>query len=168
MSRPLMPKATALWLINHTCLTWEQIGQFCNLHPLELSVLVETNSLQELDPIFNAQLTKEEIARCEEDPDARLVLHTPYAVYEKSSKKYTPLSKRADIPHVILWMVRHYPHMSDHRICSFLTTTRTMVKNIREGKYWNIKNLTPKDPVSLGLCTGEYLQELVESDAADA
>ena len=161
MNRPLMPKATALWLMNHTCLTLDQIGQFCGFHPLEVSVLAETEFLQELDPIFNEQLTQEEISRCEEDVEAQLQLNTPEFLENKTQKRYTPLSKRGDIPGAVLWLIRHYPHMSDHGICSLLSTTKVMVRKIREGKYWNSKNLVPKDPVVFRFCSLEELQRVV-------
>ena len=152
MSKPLMPRATALWLLNHTSLTSKQISEFCGIHLLALDVLKNSNTLQELDPIFNQQLLREEIERCECDPDAQLTLHQPLVLKGKGQKKYTPLSKRADIPHAILWVIKNHPELPDHQICSILTTTRTMVKKIRDGSYWNLSYLTPKNPVLLGLC----------------
>jgi hypothetical protein len=158
MNKPLMPRATALWLLNHTCLTRAQISDFCDIHLLALDVLKNSNTLQELDPLMNQQLTRDEIQRCECDPDARLVLNSQTVVKEKSYKKYTPLSKRSDIPNAILWVVKNHPDLSDARVSLLLSTTRNMVKNIRDGVYWNLENLTPKNPVLLGLCSETDLQ----------
>jgi hypothetical protein len=107
---------------------------------------------------MNQQLTRDEIQRCECDPDARLVLNSQTVVKEKSYKKYTPLSKRSDIPNAILWVVKNHPDLSDARVSLLLSTTRNMVKNIRDGVYWNLENLTPKNPVLLGLCSETDLQ----------
>ncbi len=157
MNRPLMPRATALWLINHTSLTSKQISEFCGIHLLALDVLKHSNTLQELDPLVSQQLRRDEIERCECDPNAQLTLNNQLSLKEKVSKKYTPLSKRADIPHAILWVVKHHPNLSDTQVCLALSTTRTMVKNIRDGSYWNLKNLTAKNPVLLGLCSENEL-----------
>lgn len=157
MNKPLMPRATALWLLNHTSLTSKQISEFCDIHLLALDVLKNSNTLQELDPICSHQLLREEIERCECDPDATLTLHQPLALNVKERKKYTPLSKRADIPHAILWVVKNHPDLSDTQVCFVLNTTRTMVRNIRDGSYWNLNNLTPKNPVLIGLCREEDL-----------
>lgn len=153
MNRPLMPRATALWLLNHTSLTRKQISEFCGIHLLALDVLKNSHTLQELDPLVSQQLRRDEIERCECDPDAQLTLNTLVSLKEKVRKKYTPLSKRADIPHAILWVVKNHPDLSDAHVCLALSTTRPMVKNIRDGSYWNLKNLTPKNPILLGLCS---------------
>jgi hypothetical protein len=157
MTRPLMPKATALWLINHTRLTLEQIAHFCGFHPLELSVLQEGKTIQELSPLVNGQLTQEEIARCEADPKAHLTLMLQEEIKKGTRKKYTPLAKRNEVPNAVLWIIRTMPEVSDAQICSLLSTTKTTVKAIREGIHWNFKNLTPKDPLSLELCSQESL-----------
>jgi uncharacterized protein len=160
-----MPKATALWLLRNTQLTRGQISTFCGLHPLELNVLSQTQSLHAWDPVLSGQLTREEILRCETDPESTLALAVsddePPA--RKPQKWYTPLSKRAEIPHAILWIIKAFPEISDARVCQVLPTTRTMVKNIREGRYWNTKGLTPKDPVLLGLCSAAAIQALEQS-----
>ncbi|MBM3632071.1 MAG: DUF1013 domain-containing protein [Alphaproteobacteria bacterium] len=157
MNKPLMPRATALWLLNQTSLTSKQISEFCDIHLLALDVLKNSNTLQELDPIANHQLLREEIERCECDPQAKLTLYCPMVLRGKGGKKYTPLSKRADIPHAILWVVKNHPELPDAQICSILATTRTMVKNIRDGSYWNLDHLTPKNPVLIGLCREQDL-----------
>jgi len=153
MNKPLMPRATALWLLKHTALTSKQISEFCEIHFLALDVLKNSKTLQELDPVVNQQLLWEEIRRCESDPQARLDLHTPVILKEKIRKKYTPLSKRSDIPHAILWVIKHHPDLSDARVSLILSTTKSMTKNIRDGSYWNLGQLTPKNPVLLGLCS---------------
>jgi hypothetical protein len=165
MDRPLMPRATALWLLNHTSLTSKQISEFCDIHLLALDVLKNSNSLQELDPLVGQQLTRQEIERCECDPDARLMLNIPVSLKEKVRKKYTPLSKRAEIPHAILWVVKNHPEIPDAKVCLLLSTTRTMVNNIRQGSYWNLENLTPKNPVLLGLCSDHDLQSCSNTEA---
>lgn len=159
MSRLLMPRATALWLLRHTSLTLTQISEFSGFHPLEISVLSESRTLQEADPIAMGQLTMEEIQRCEKDPSARLSLVDPSITEGASaSKRYVPLSKRAEIPHAVLWIIRNYPEISDAKICSFLSVTKDTVRKIREGKHRNMKMLTPKDPVLLGLCSKDDLK----------
>lgn len=157
MNKPLMPRATALWLLNHTSLTSKQISEFCDIHLLALDVLKNSHTLQELNPLTSQQLLREEIQRCECDPEARLTLNRIVSLKEKVRKKYTPLSKRSEIPHAILWVVKNHANLSDAQICLALSTTRTMVKNIRDGSYWNVKGLTPKNPVLLGLCSEEDL-----------
>lgn len=160
INRPLMPKATALWLIKHTCLTWEQIGDFCGLHPLEIDRLDQDPYLQEQDPVFAGQLSLEEIKRCEKDPQARLTLFVSIAAPVR--KKYVPLSKRQEVPNAIVWLLRHYPKLSDHRIAKLLPTTKATILAIREGKYWNMRGLIPKDPVLLGLCSDDLFQKMIQ------
>lgn len=164
MNRPLMPKATALWLITHTQLTHKQISQFCMLHPLEINVIVESRILQESNPILIGQLTSEEIARCESDPSAELMLKESEFPSKKIQKQYTPLSKRDEIPHAILWIVKHYPQLPDAKVCKLLPTTKNMVKAIREGTHRNSKILAAKDPIFLGLCTQELLSTILVSE----
>jgi hypothetical protein len=164
MQRPLMPKATAIWLIRHTCLTWEQIGSFCQLHPLEISSLAECDSLHEQDPIAANQLALEEIKRCEADPSLSLTLKKADISVSKMRKQYVPLSKRADIPHAVFWMIKTYPHISDAKICTILPTTKNTVKSIRDGTYWNFKNLVQKDPVLLGLCAQDIIDSILPSE----
>jgi hypothetical protein len=164
MSRPLMPKATALWLLKNTKLTERQISVFCDLHPLQLQVLSQSDFLHASDPISTGQLTLEEIARCEANTDSDLELSTmDLPKSRRTTKKYTPLSKRQEIPHTILWLLKTYPALTDAHICTVLPTTRAMVKSIREGTYWNMKALTPKDPILLGLCNASTLEEVLDS-----
>jgi hypothetical protein len=160
MNRLLMPRATALWLVRHTSLTLTQVSDFCGFHPLEISVLSESRTLQEADPVAMGQLTHEEIQRCEKDPSAKLVFTGSEEAADTSSasKRYVPLSKRAEIPHAVLWIIRHYPQISDARICSFLSVTKETVRKIREGKHKSMKILVPKDPVVVGLCSKDDLK----------
>lgn len=154
-----MPKATALWLIKHTCLTWEQIGDFCGLHPLEIDRLDQDPFLQEQDPVLSGQLMQADIEQCEKNPSARLTLHVSFVA--PATKKYVPLSKRQEVPNAIMWLVRNYPKLSDRQIAKLLPTTVATVLAIRERKYWNIRNLVPKDPVFLGLCSDEHFQKVI-------
>lgn len=160
MTRPLMPKATAIWLCRNTSLTEEQIGDFCGMHHLEVSLLAKQKDFQEQDPTANDQLTYKEIEKCQNDPNARLQLNSPLYL-KKIKKNYTPRSKRVEVAHAILWTIKYYPNVTDSKICTLLSTTKTTVQNIREGKHWNMKNLTPKDPVVLGLCSKESFQTIL-------
>ncbi len=165
MSKPVMPKATALWLIDNTKLTFAQIADFCGLHVLQIEALEEgkRGTLQPVSPLLTGQLTAEEIKRCELDPNAQISL-APVLYPPKKARKgsrYTLLSKRSDIPHAILWLTRHYPHLTDAQIAGLIGTTKPTVRGVREGTHWNYKALTPQSPVFLGLCTEEHLQSLL-------
>lgn len=159
-----MPRATALWLIHHTSLTWDQIADFCHLHPFEVSLLADDYShLQELDPIANNQVSLEDIERCQQDPQQRLVLLKKDVVTKKrkkSSRRYIPLCKRAQVPNAILWIIRHYPYAPDKNIVSLFSTTKTMVNSIRQGSHRLIHQMLPKNPVNLDLCSAEDLKIL--------
>ncbi|MDR0624964.1 MAG: DUF1013 domain-containing protein [Holosporales bacterium] len=165
MTQPLMPKATAVWLIENTCLTFEQIACFCGLHLLEVESIAyeEMDKLCGFDPIVSSQLTLDEIKRCEADPKARLKL-CPVVDIEQLSRtsntKYTPIVKRKDKPSAIFWLVKYYPELSDAQICKFLGTTRATVQAIRNRTYWNYGNLEPHSPVVLGFCTKSELDGL--------
>ena len=165
MDRPLMPRATALWLIHHTSLTWEQIGYFCHIHPFEVSLLAdERGNLQELNPIANNQLTIEEIHRCQNDPTQHLMLNknTIEIKKKKTNRRYIPLCKRTQVPNAIFWVIRHYPYVPDKNIVTLFSTTKTMVSNIRQGSHRLMNQILPKNPVSLQLCSQEDLQHLEE------
>src|SRR6478609_6320138 len=155
----LMPKATAVWLVDNTALTFEQIAQFCGLHPLEVKAIADGESAQGIkgmDPIMTGQLTRDEIARAEKDPNQRLKLSDPKVRVPESKRKgprYTPLSKRQDRPNAILWLVRNHPELKDAQISRLVGTTKSTIEQIRERKHWNAANLTPIDPVALGLCS---------------
>jgi hypothetical protein len=160
MSSPLlMPKATAVWLVDNTALTFEQIAQFCNLHPLEVRAIADGESAQGikgLDPIMNGQLSRDEIAAAEADPERKLKLSEPKVRVPESKRKgprYTPLSKRQDRPNAILWLVRNHPELKDAQISRLVGTTKSTIEQIRERTHWNSANLQPLDPVTLGLCS---------------
>jgi uncharacterized protein len=155
----LMPKATAVWLVDNTALTFEQIAQFCTLHPLEVKAIADGESAQGIkgmDPVITGQLSRDEIAKAERDPNYRLKLQDPKVRVPESKRKgprYTPLSKRQDRPNAILWLVRNHPELKDAQISRLVGTTKSTIEQIRERKHWNSANLTPMDPVTLGLCS---------------
>ena len=160
MDRPLMPKATAMWLVENTSLTFEQIADFCGLHPLEVQGIADGEvgaGIRGLDPVSGGQLTREEIARCQQDPKARLQLARPAAAAIKPSRRkeprYTPLSKRQDRPNAIMWLVRNHPELKDAQISRLVGTTKSTIEQIRNRTHWNAANLVPMDPVTLGLCS---------------
>ncbi|HET9535708.1 MAG: DUF1013 domain-containing protein [Mesorhizobium sp.] len=155
----LMPKATAVWLVDNTALTFEQIAQFCTLHPLEVKAIADGESAQGIkgmDPVITGQLGRDEIAKGEADPRYRLKLSEPKVRVPESKRKgprYTPLSKRQDRPNAILWLVRNHPELKDAQISRLVGTTKSTIEQIRERKHWNSANLVPMDPVTLGLCS---------------
>lgn len=164
---PIMPKGTAVWLIDNTALTFDQIAQFCGLHVLEVQALADDQSsvgMIGVDPIKMGQLTMEEIERCSKNPNARLLL-TSSAIPElrkKAKKKYVPLLKRQERPDAVAWLLKYYPDMPDSIICSLLSTTKSTVASIRERTHSRMNELKPRDPVLLGFCSQ------VELDAAIA
>ena len=155
----LMPKATAVWLVDNTALSFDQIAQFCKLHPLEVKAIADGESAQGikgLDPISTGQLSREEIARAESNPNHKLKLSEPKVRVPESKRKgprYTPVSKRQDRPNAILWLVRNHPELKDAQISRLVGTTKSTIEQIRERTHWNSANLTPMDPVTLGLCS---------------
>lgn len=155
----LMPKATAVWLVDNTALSFEQIATFCKLHPLEVKAIADGESAQGikgLDPISTGQLSREEIARAEGNPNHKLKLSEPKVRVPESKRKgprYTPVSKRQDRPNAILWLVRNHPELKDAQISRLVGTTKSTIEQIRERTHWNSTNLTPMDPVTLGLCS---------------
>ena len=163
-----MRKATAVWLLDNTTLTFRQIASFCGLHELEVSGIADgevASGIRGIDPIINSQLTAEEIKRCEADEQLDLQLFkNPAAVGEKKSRgpKYTPLSKRQAKPAAIAWLVKFHPEITDGQISKLIGTTKNTIKAIRERTHWNINNLTPTDPVILGLCKQIELQKILD------
>ncbi|MEM1376125.1 MAG: cell cycle transcriptional regulator TrcR [Pseudomonadota bacterium] len=159
MAQLLMPKATAVWLVDNTALTFEQIAKFCTLHTLEVKAIADGESAQGikgLDPINTGQLTREEIAKAEADPNYHLTMLEPKVRVPPAKKKgprYTPVSKRQDRPNAILWLVRNHPELKDAQISRLVGTTKNTITQIRERTHWNSANLQPIDPVALGLCT---------------
>ena len=168
MEYPLMRKATAVWLLENTTLTFRQIAHFCGLHELEISGIADgevAGGIRGIDPIINSQLTADEIKKCEANEDLDLQLYkNPAAVGENRSRgpKYTPLSKRQDKPAAIAWLVKFHPDMTDGQISRLIGTTKNTIKAIRERTHWNINNLTPTDPVILGLCKQIELQKVLD------
>ena len=158
MALPLMQKATAVWLIDNTKLTFSQIAKFCGLHELEVNGIADgevANGIRGMDPISNTQLTAEEIKRCEDDQLADLVLvKNPAAVGEgkRRGPRYTPLSKRQDRPAAIAWIVKFHPELTDAQISKLIGTTKPTIQSIRARTHWNMANFQPVDPVALGLC----------------
>jgi hypothetical protein len=157
---PLMPKATAVWLLDNTALTFDQVADFCKLHPLEVKAIADGDAAQGikgLDPIQTGQLTREQIAQAEADPDMRLALTAPKVAVTSSDRKkgprYTPVSRRQDRPNAILWLVRNHPELKDSQIMRLVGTTKSTIASIRDRTHWNSANLTPMDPVTLGLCS---------------
>lgn len=155
----LMPKATAVWLVDNTALSFDQIAQFCGLHPLEVKAIADGESAQGIkgmDPIITGQLTRDEIKKGEADTNYRLHLSEPKVRVPESKRKaprYTPLSKRQDRPNAILWLVRNHPELKDAQISRLVGTTKSTIEQIRERRHWNASNLVPMDPVTLGLCS---------------
>jgi uncharacterized protein len=157
---PLMPKATAVWLVENTSLSFDQIADFCKLHPLEVKGIADGEvaaGIKGQDPVTSNQLTREEIARGERDPNYRLKLAEPkvkIAVAKvKKGPRYTPVSRRQDRPNAILWLVKNHPELKDAQIMRLVGTTKTTIASIRERTHWNAQQLSPMDPVMLGLCS---------------
>jgi uncharacterized protein len=158
-STPLMPKATAVWLIDNTTMSFEQIAAFCRLHPLEVKAIADGEAAQGIkgvDPVLTGQLTREEIEKAEADPNYRMKLLEPKVRVPETRRRgprYTPVSKRQDRPNAILWLVRNHPELRDSQIMRLVGTTKPTIQSIRDRTHWNAANLTPTDPVTLGLCT---------------
>ena len=157
---PLMPKATAVWLLDNTALSFDQVADFCKMHPLEIQAIADGDAAQGIkgsDPIAMGQLTRDEIARGEADPEHRLKLQESNvrlpAPARKKGPRYTPVSRRHERPSAILWLVRNHPDLKDAQIMRLVGTTKTTIASIRERTHWNTAQLTPMDPVTLGLCT---------------
>ena len=179
MSQPLMPKATAVWLLDNTVLTFEQIADFCNLHLLEVKGIADgdvARGIRGADPIAAGQLTRTEIESCQEDSEKRLKgiekkENLPKAE-RRVGKKYTPLSKRQDRPNAISWLVRNHPELLDAQISRLIGTTKNTIESIRDRTHWNSAYLSPVDPVSIGLCTQidldkEVQKALIQRDLMD-
>ncbi|WP_375730393.1 DUF1013 domain-containing protein [Brucella ceti] len=155
----LMPKATAVWLVDNTALSFDQIAAFCKLHPLEVKAIADgeaSQGIKGLDPVITGQLSREEIAKGEKDPFYRMKLSEPKVRVPEAKRKgprYTPLSKRQDRPNAILWLVRNHPELKDAQVSRLIGTTKSTIEQIRNRTHWNSANLTAMDPVALGLCS---------------
>jgi len=167
----LMPKATAVWLVDNTALSFDQIAAFCKLHPLEVKAIADSEAAQGikgLNPVITGQLAREEIAKGEQDSNYRLKLSEPKVHIPENKRRgsrYTPLSKRQDRPNAILWLVRNHPELKDAQISRLIGTTKSTIEHIRNRTHWNSANLTPLDPVTLGLCSQIDLDIEVERAA---
>ena len=166
MTLPLMPKATAVWLIEKTALTFTQIAEFCGMHPLEVQAIADGEVAQGIvgyDPVANNQLTAEEIRRCEADSNARLRLVPQANPIKQRSKgaRYTPVAKRNDRPDAIAFVLRNFPQLSEAQVIKLLGTTKDTIQKVRERTHWNSANIKPRDPVILGLCTQTDLNAMV-------
>ncbi len=167
MSLPLMPKATAVWMIEKTALTFTQVAEFCGMHPLEVQAIADGEVAQGIvgyDPVANMQVTKDEIARCEKDPAARLQMIPPANPVNKRSKaaRYTPVAKRNDRPDAIAYVLRNFPQLSEAQVIKLLGTTKETIQKVRERSHWNSANIKPRDPVILGLCSQSDLNATVQ------
>ena len=168
MNKPIMAKATAVWLVDNTTISFKQIADFCGLHELEVQGIADgdvATGVKGFDPIANNQLNQEDIDKAEADPLFALKLKfNPAAVGEEKRRgpRYTPLSKRQDRPASILWLVKFHPELSDGQISKLVGTTKPTIQSIRERTHWNISNIQPIDPVALGLCKQSELDAAVQ------
>ena len=171
MGKPIMAKATAVWLVDNTTLTFKQIADFVGMHELEVQGIADGDvavGVKGFDPVANNQLTQEEIDKAEKDALHKLKLKfNPAAVGEEKRRgpRYTPLSKRQDRPASILWLVKFHPELSDGQVSKLVGTTKPTIQAIRERTHWNIQNIQPIDPVALGLCKQSELDLAVQKAA---
>ena len=175
MPQPLlMPKATAVWLVDNTALSFRQIGEFCGLHELEVKAIADDEAdkgIKGLDPIQTGQLSRDEIDAGEKDPKHKLKMSAPKVILPEAKRRgprYTPVSRRQDRPNAILWLVRNHPELKDAQVMRLVGTTKTTIQAIRDRTHWNAANLTPIDPVSLGLCSQLDLDHEVQRAARSA
>ena len=174
MTQILMPKATAVWLIDNTGLTFKQISEFCNLHIIEVEGIADGDvaaGIRGADPIANGQIDRSEIERAQEDQNYAMKANifdsdTIAPKTKKKGPRYTPLSRRQDRPDAIAWLVRHHPEITDAQISKLIGTTKPTIKAIRERTHWKINTINPTDPVSLGLCSQTDLDSVVQKAAA--
>ena len=166
---PLMPHATASWLVDNTALSFEQIAAFCGLHILEVQAMADdlaSSKYTGRDPVHSGELTHQEIETGQADPEYRLKMHkAPVDVSRTKGPRYTPVSKRQDKPDGIAWIIRNHPEISDAQIGKLIGTTRNTINAIRDRSHWNIQNIQPKDPVTVGLCSQRELDSAVAKAA---
>ena len=173
MAELLMPKATAVWLIDNTTLTFDQVAAFCDLHPLEVQGIADGEvavGIRGLDPVANGQLSREEITRCEQDSSLRLeATGRADALPQRTRRaRYTPVSKRQDRPNAIAWLLKNYDELSDAQIGKLLGTTKATINAVRDRTHWNTPNITPQDPLLLGICTEAELLDALRKARAKA
>ena len=171
-TKPLMPKATAVWLVDNTSLTFEQIADFCGLHPLEVKGIADEDvakGIKGQDPVASGQLTREMLEEAEKNPKMRLKMAAPKhkmpAVKQKKAPRYTPVSKRQDKPDAVYWILRNHPEFADADIIRLIGTTKATIQKIKERSHWNAANIKAVDPVTLGLCSQLELDLAVERAA---
>jgi hypothetical protein len=171
---PLMPKATAVWLVENTSLSFEQIADFCKLHPLEVKGIADgevAQGIKGLDPITTGQITREELDLAQKDPSHCLQIAEPKVrlpeAKPKKGPRYTPVSKRQDRPNAILWLVRNHAELKDSQIMRLVGTTKSTIESVRERTHWNSQHLQPMDPVTLGLCSQIDLDHEVQRAAKE-
>ena len=165
--KPFMPKATAVWLVENTKISFKQIANFCDLHELEIKGIADgdvARGIKAYNPILAGQLTREEIEECSKDINKPLILNKKILDIksEKRANKYVPLSKRHDRPEAVLWLTKNYPQLSDGQIVKLVGSTKNTVSSIRNKKYWNSSNLSPKDPVVFNFCTEVDLKKAID------
>ena len=167
MALPLMPKATAVWLIENTSLTFEQIAGFCGMHPLEVQGIADGEVAVGIigqDPVSTGQLLQEDIERAEGDPQEKLFLNPAARKYisgKTKGSRYTPVARRQDKPEAIAWILKNHPNLPDAQIVRLIGTTKNTINAVRNRTHWNISNIKPKDPVLLGLCTQTHLDAAI-------
>lgn len=167
MVLPLMPKATAVWLIENTTLSFQQIADFCGMHPLEVQGIADDDvaiGIVGQDPITSGQLTRGMIDACEKDPQQSLTLAETAREHLKTGGKgsrYTPRARRQDKPEAVAWILKHHPYVPDSKIVKLIGTTKKTIDAIRSRTHWNINNMQAKDPVLLGLCSQTMLDDIV-------
>jgi len=170
---PLMPKATAVWLVDNTSLSFEQIATFCRLHPLEVKAIADGEAAQGIkgmDPISTGQLSRDELEKAQKDPAHRLKLYVSKVkvpTVKRKGPRYTPVSKRQDRPNAIQWLIKNHPELKDAQIIRLVGTTKSTIQSVRERTHWNSGNLQPLDPVTLGLCSQIDLDLEVSRAAKD-
>ena len=168
MSAPLMPKSTAVWLVENTSLTFKQISKFCNLHVLEVQGIADGEvavGIQGKNPIMSGELTKEEIEKCEKNPSQHLEIIKDViplsSTLKKGKKKFTPASRRQVIPDAISWLIKYHPEQTDPQIAKLIGTTKNTINSIKNREHWNMQNISPRDPVLLALCTQSSLTDAI-------
>ncbi|HMM13092.1 MAG TPA: DUF1013 domain-containing protein [Parvibaculum sp.] len=172
MTQPLMPKATAVWLVENTSLTFDQVADFCGLHVLEVKGIADgdvAQGIKGLDPVASGQLTRAEIERCQKDPATRLKqAESKYKlppIQPRKGPRYTPVSRRQDRPDAIAWLLRNHPELSDAQIAKLVGTTKPTIQSVRDRSHWNSANIKPVDPVTLGLASQIELDAAVQKAA---
>jgi hypothetical protein len=170
---PFMPKATAKWLVEYTSLSFQQIADFCQMHPLEIQGIADGDvaaSIAPNDPIKSGLLTKTEIERCEKDEKLQLKMNYDTIEFMEANKKkgarYTPIARRQDKPDAVSWLLKNHPELSDGQIIKLIGTTKSTIEAVRSRTHWNINNLNPRDPVLIGLCTQSALNDSIEKAEA--